>query len=164
LTRGPSARRERLLLSYGEGTVGLLRELHFLHLLHVVVISDGGWNWVLGWSQLGMKRLVCVSLTEASALEMDRVAAMLQGLDLEPSTWPVVAPGVDGATAWLTGTNKTGTFLGASEKEAKLEVLKIDWSRARAPWLGEAGSPISITAYEQMIILAGSGKPRTLTL
>lgn len=83
-------------VSYGEETLGLLRDLHFLHLLHVVVISDGGWSWVLGWAQLGMKRLVCVSLTEASALEMDRVAAVLQGVDLEPSTWPLVAPGVDG--------------------------------------------------------------------
>jgi hypothetical protein len=55
------------------------------------------------------------------------------------------------ATAWLTGTNQTGTLLGAAEKEAELEVLEIDWSRTRAPWLGEAGSPIPGTALERMI-------------
>jgi hypothetical protein len=53
---------------------------------------------------------------------------------------------------WMTETNQSGTLLGAgAEKEAELEVLEFDWSRTRALWLGEAGSPVPGTALERMV-------------
>jgi hypothetical protein len=56
---------------YGLESVELLYDFTCYTNLHVYVASDDGWNWVVAWAQLGVKRVHCVSLNALGSKHLE---------------------------------------------------------------------------------------------
>jgi len=80
------------LKQYGNEVVGFLKALYLLHEMHITVVSDDGWCWVIAWAQLGVRKMTCVATMKQSKQQLDLVTAVLGGM--------LEATRVDSAEAW----------------------------------------------------------------